>query len=112
MAQVFDERELNIIVNDYISKLKGKISIDKVILFGSYATGKATELSDIDLLIVSKDLSEDEPKGANGYYLDTLVGEFNPNLEVIAVHPAKLDHPVNKDFFEEVVNTGKFFTLK
>ena len=107
MLEVFTEDRLNKIINDYLSKLKGKITIDKAILFGSYAKGTATELSDIDFLIISKDLPEDKPKGANGFYLDTLVGAFNPSLEVIAIHPNKLNHPVTKSFFDEIINTGK-----
>ncbi|MBI3590950.1 MAG: nucleotidyltransferase domain-containing protein [Candidatus Melainabacteria bacterium] len=107
MLEVFTDKKLNKIITDYLSKLEGKITIDKAILYGSYAKGTATELSDIDLLIISKDLPKDRLKGMNGYYLDTLVGEFNPSLEVIAIHPNKLNHPITKGFFEEIINTGK-----
>ena len=107
MLELFTEEKLNNIIKDYLSKLKGKISIDKAILYASYAKGMATELSDIDLLIISKDVPEDKPKGANGYYLDTLVGDFNPSLEVISIHPNKLNHPITKSFFDEIINTGK-----
>lgn len=109
MVKVFTKRELNQIINDYIDKLERKISIDKVILFGSYSKGTATELSDIDLLVLSKELPENEPKGANGYYLDSLVGEFNPNLEVIAIHPNKLNNEITKSFFNEILETGEIY---
>ncbi len=112
MLELFTEEKLNKIINDYLSKLDGKINIDKAILFGSYAAGTATELSDIDLLIISKDLPEDKLKGMNGYYLDTLVGDFNPSLEVIAIHPNKLNHSVTKGFFEEIIKTGKVIISK
>ena len=107
MLEVFTNEKLNKTIHDYLSKLDGKISIDKVILFGSYAKGTETKLSDIDLLIISKDLPEDTPKGMNGYYLDTLVEDFDPSLEVIAIHPNKLNHPITKGFFEEIFKTGK-----
>ena len=112
MLEVFTEEKLNEIINDYLSRLDGKLNIDKVILFGSYAKGIATELSDIDLLIISKDLPENRLKGMNGYYLDTLVENFNPSLEVIAIHPNKLNHPVTKGFFEEIISTGKVIYSK
>ena len=52
MLERFNEQKLNNIISEYLSKLKNKIYIDKVILFGSYVNGTATELSDIDLLII------------------------------------------------------------
>lgn len=107
MAKVFTHEQLNQIIKDYLSKLKGEITLDKVILFGSYAKGTATELSDIDLLIISKDLPSDEPKCKNGFYLDNLVGDFNPHLEVMAINPKKLNNPIEKGFFEEILITGK-----
>ena len=109
MAKVFTKEQLNKIILDYLAKLEGKITFDEVILFGSYAKGRPTKWSDIDLLIISKDLPENNPKGANGFYLDTLVEDFNPSLEVIAIHPNKLSHPVTKSFFDEIISTGKVF---
>ena len=107
MLEKFTTEKVNKVVSDYLSKLKDKVTIDRAILYGSYAKGSATELSDIDLLIVSKDLSVDKPKGMNGYYLDTLVGDVEPTLEVIGVHPNALNHPVTKSFFDEIINSGK-----
>ncbi len=44
------------IINKFVQEaLKENIRITKVILFGSYAKGTNTELSDIDLTIVSED---------------------------------------------------------
>ena len=107
MLERFTEEKLNHIINDYLSRLMNKVHIDKVILFGSYANGTATELSDIDVLIISKDLSDNTPKGKNGFYLDRLVGKFNPSLEVIAVNPKQLEDPVQKGFFDEIISSGK-----
>ena len=46
------QRIKEIIRNNFRSK---KLSLDKVILFGSYSKGEETSESDIDLLILSKD---------------------------------------------------------
>jgi len=42
------------IKNKIVTKINEVTISEKIILFGSYATGKATEDSDIDLLIVEK----------------------------------------------------------
>ena len=107
MAEVLTNKQLDHVIKDYLSKLIGKINLDKVVLFGSYAKGTATELSDVDILIISKDLPTDEPKCKNGFYLDNLVGDFNPRLEVMAINPKKLNNPIEKGFFEEILVTGK-----
>ena len=107
MAEILTHEQLDKTIKDYLSKLKGKIKIDKVILFGSYARGTATEFSDVDLLIISKDLPPDEPKCKNGFYLDNLAGDFNPRLEVMAINPQKLNNSIEKGFFEEILTTGR-----
>lgn len=48
------QKKINKKMIESIRQFKKKIKADKVILFGSYATGKATEHSDIDLILVSK----------------------------------------------------------
>lgn len=108
MAKKFTREELDQIIKDYIGRLQSQIEIDEVILFGSYAKDTATPNSDIDLLIISKAVSLNKPKGANGFYLDQLVGleNINTSLEVIAVHPEKLNNPSNKRFFDEIISTG------
>ena len=106
MAKIFTREELKIIIDNYLSKLKNKVVIDQVILFGSYAKGVANKWSDIDLLIISKDLSEKTPKGKNGFYLDNMVGMFEPSLEVLGINPKKLNDPIEKGFFDEIQQTG------
>jgi predicted nucleotidyltransferase len=51
--------DIETIVSRYVAELKRNgISPKKVILFGSYARGDATPLSDIDLVIISDDLAK------------------------------------------------------
>lgn len=107
MAKIFNERELKSIVDSYINKLKNSINIEKAILYGSYAKGSANENSDIDLLIISKDLPENRSKGINGLALDRIVKDFNLSLAVIGIHPNKLNDEITKSFFDEIIETGK-----
>ncbi len=49
------------IVNKYLSLLKNEgIEIEKAFLYGSYSTNSAKEDSDIDLLLISKNINEDD----------------------------------------------------
>lgn len=50
------------IVRQYAEELKKQhIRPDKILLFGSYATGSAHPYSDIDLLVISKDFRKIKP---------------------------------------------------
>jgi len=112
MAKISDESKLKHIINSYIDKLKSSINLDKAILYGSYAKGTANEYSDIDLLIISKDLPEHRSKGLNGLYLDKIVKDFDLSLAVIGIHPNKLNDEITKSFFDEILKTGKVFYSK
>lgn len=46
------------IVDDYICKIASKIKLDGVFLFGSFAYGKPTKHSDIDLAVISPDFKK------------------------------------------------------
>ena len=109
MAEKLTTRELDSILDDFIKRLKNKISLDKVVLFGSYAKGTAHEWSDIDLMVISRELPINVPNGANGFFLGKLIGTQNvfPGLELIGVHPDKLNNEVTKSFFDEVLATGR-----
>jgi predicted nucleotidyltransferase len=48
----FDREKLIKILKEKLNDLKGKISLHRVILFGSYSYGRHTVGSDVDLLIV------------------------------------------------------------
>ena len=45
------------IARDYAADVSGELPVDKVILFGSYAKGNATEQSDIDICFFLKNFN-------------------------------------------------------
>jgi predicted nucleotidyltransferase len=63
-------------------KLEG-ISVDRVILYGSYAAGKVRRDSDIDVAIVSRDFGKDRVN--EGITLYRIAGEVNARLEPIPI---------------------------
>ncbi len=98
------------IAENKILEIIDKIAIgyqpDKVILFGSYASGKANEDSDLDLLIVKDSLLTRPERTANVRKL--LFGSGLP-IDIIVYTPYEIEKSkVDKhSFIYEILNTGK-----
>ena len=56
----YSKEELIALLKERIDKLSRTLPIELAILFGSYASGRYTVASDIDLLVVVKDGDKDE----------------------------------------------------
>lgn len=69
------------IVNHYITNLKNKIDVKGVLLFGSFAYGKPTKHSDVDLIVVSPNFYR---KGFENRW-DTLYGVRDKTTYKIAM---------------------------
>lgn len=59
------------------------IRIDKIILYGSYARGKAGPDSDIDIAVVSRDFGRDRIE--EGMLLFRIAGEIDARLEPVPI---------------------------
>ncbi len=53
-----DIKKIQPVIKAYLKELKKNIKPERVILFGSYASGKATNDSDIDLVVLSNDFNK------------------------------------------------------
>ena len=60
-------KKIDRFIKDYIKVLKKDIPINKVILYGSYAKGKAKKGSDVDIVIISEKFGKNPQK--EGKYL-------------------------------------------
>ncbi len=107
MLKRFDNKELNNIIDEFLCDVAENFNINKAVLFGSYAKGKATELSDIDILIVSSDLPRQSTKGMNGYRILSKLKNIYPSIEVIGSHPDSLNNEITKAFFDEILKDGR-----
>jgi uncharacterized protein len=95
-------------INQIVEKIKKEYSPEKIILFGSYATGHAHRDSDIDLLII-KDTAE-RP-------IDRRVAVVrmasDPNrlipFEPLVLTPQELESrlKINDHFVREIIETGE-----
>jgi uncharacterized protein len=63
-------------INEIVSRIASKFNPDKIILFGSYASGNPTNDSDLDLLIVQ---DTDLPKHKRSFDIQkSLIGSMIP----------------------------------
>ncbi len=106
MLKKLTNQELNEVVTEFLTEVREHITIDQAFLFGSYAKGEARETSDVDILIISKDLSEKQTKGMNAYAIESKLGKMYTQIELIAIHPNKLNNEVSKWFFDEIMGYG------
>ncbi len=91
------------IINDYLISLEAHhIRIRKVVLFGSYVTGKADEWSDIDIALVSDDFEGDWFKDRNRIRRLTLA--VDNRLSPVPYRTESLLAP--DPFFKNILETG------
>lgn len=53
-----DFKKVKPAVKKYLKKVKEDLKVEKVILFGSFADGKAKEDSDVDLVVISSSFAK------------------------------------------------------
>jgi predicted nucleotidyltransferase len=79
-----DKKQALKIIQKYVRRLRQEgISVDRVILYGSYAAGKERYGSDIDVAIVSRDFGKDRVE--EGIALYRIAGKVDPRLEPVAL---------------------------
>jgi len=95
------KRTINLIL-DYIRHCKKRnIQIKKVILFGSYANGKADEYSDIDIVLVSDQFTD------NSYFNWKMLVPVNVKFVDIEPHPFSSSYFRKGDpFIDEIKKNG------
>ena len=78
------EKSIRQVVNAFIKELKKrKIKISKVILYGSRASGRAHEYSDIDVAVVSPDFGKDRYQ--EGARLFEIACAIDPRIEPVPI---------------------------
>jgi predicted nucleotidyltransferase len=78
------EKTIIKIIKNFANTLKKEgIHIDRVILYGSYVTGKPGPESDIDIAIVSRDFGKDRID--EGMFLFRIAGDIDSRIEPVPV---------------------------
>jgi len=79
-----DKRKAVKLINTFARELKKRgISVDHIILYGSYASGRVRPDSDIDVAVVSRDFGKDIVE--EGMRLFRIAGEINSRLEPVPI---------------------------
>ncbi len=83
------------------------IPVSKIILFGSYAKGKAKPWSDVDICVVSKVFGKD--RFNEMVHLMRLTSKVDDMIEPHPYHPKDLEDPFDPLAYE-IKRTGKIIT--
>ena len=82
-----DKNQALKIIKKFVKRLRQEgISVDRVILYGSCAAGRAGRDSDIDVAVVSKDFGKDRVE--EGIRLCKIAGKVDARLEPIPISVA------------------------
>ena|ERR1700678_1202223 len=77
---------------------------EKIILFGSYANGTATESSDIDLLVISRSTL---PRREREVRLTRQLFGSGVAYDLLALTPEEVELRRNGPFLREILSTGQ-----
>jgi predicted nucleotidyltransferase len=99
------------VIQKFLNEAKKEISIEKVIVFGSYAKGKAKRDSDIDIAIISRDFNRLKPIERL-----TLLGKIawrahTTQIEALGYTPEEYRVATRFDFLGEIKQKGKFLLV-
>lgn len=99
--------KIKLITKRLVNRLKDmNISVQQIILFGSYATGKTRPYSDIDIAVISSSF-----QGKTLLKRQELLGEaaypLQEPIEAIGYTPAEYKNATPASFLAEIISTGK-----
>ena len=107
--KIANNESLEVKLKRYIKSITKSMSVDQVILFGSYANGNACEYSDIDIAIISPELDPSKSRFENTMEVLNKINLFDPDLQLFA-YPTELflneKNTVHESFIKEIKKTG------
>lgn len=103
MAKKISKKVRNI-VKKYVSELKNDISIDRVVIFGSQVNGKASNMSDIDVAIVSDFFDSNEYNYS--YLFQKLWKVENSNIDPVGYSPKEYMAKTPSPLLSEIRQNG------
>jgi predicted nucleotidyltransferase len=93
-------------INEVVEKIASRFSPDKIILFGSYASGNPSHDSDLDLLIIQE---SNQPRHYRGFEIrKLLIGSAIP-MDIIVYTPSEFESEKNTkySFINSAIKTSK-----
>lgn len=94
-------------INVVVRKIVDEFNPEKVILFGSYAYGKPTIDSDVDMLVIME--SDERPAVRTSRVVGALWGIKTFPMDLLVRTPAEIEHrlAIGDFFVQEIVERGK-----
>jgi hypothetical protein len=93
------------LVARFVAELGRHIRVQRVILFGSYATGSPRPWSDIDLAVVSPDFEGGTER--DHLLLAEVARAITPQIEALPYRPEDLSDPDRRSFEATLVERGR-----
>ncbi|MBM4387338.1 MAG: nucleotidyltransferase domain-containing protein [Deltaproteobacteria bacterium] len=106
MEQALQEKELSRIIAEFVNALEKKISVTRVVLFGSYARGMAKSYSDIDLAVFSPDIGKGKRVDEIAFLLG-VARTVNSRIEPIPFSDEELHQRDERRFSRHICKVGK-----
>ncbi len=93
-------------INDIVNRIATQFNPEKIILFGSYAAGNASDSSDLDLLVIK---DTDLPRHKRSFDIHkSLIGSMIP-IDILVYTQKEFEHEKNEksSFLNSVIKTSK-----
>ena len=100
------KKNIKDLIRRFADLLSKDLRVQKIILFGSYASGREHKNSDIDIAVVSPDLGKRNELEEMTYLLKK-AHQIDFDLEPHPYNPKELKHPEKGSFAFEILKTGK-----
>lgn len=107
---VHKKNGLKKILNQFIKETKKRVSVEKIILFGSQAKGTSHKYSDIDIAVISSKFSGMNEFKRIKLLLDCvhqIKYDLPLDIETFGYTPQEYAHTTRFDFLETIKETGK-----
>lgn len=111
MARKTKIKEIEELIKLYAEELKKEIPVKAIFIFGSYAEGKVTKDSDIDILVVSPSFSKGKHI-AHMQYLFRKSVKISSLLEPIPCTPAEIRNADKRTFLGQILKSAKKCKIK
>lgn len=98
--------ETEVKIEKYIETIRKQLDIELIVIFGSYLTGRFSDESDIDLLIVASEFSRMSKLEAFKI-LSKPIWDLKLNVDPIPAAPEDVKDYNRASFIHEIMNTGR-----